>query len=101
MPLAGQRDTLAVISQYLGSASLILMGVVQFLATRARGIEVVFGGMDRIYVLHKWLAVIAIVFAAIHDTVDADMDGLGAETFLTDLAETMGEIGFYGFNLGN
>ena len=96
IPLAGQHDALATFSQYLGSASLILMGIVQFLATRAYGIEAVFGGMDRIYVLHKWLAVIAILFAAIHDTVDADMDGLGAETFLTDLAETMGEIGFYG-----
>ena len=96
IPLAGKHDSLAVFSQYLGSASLILMGIVQFLATRAYGLEVVFGGMDRIYVLHKWMAVIAILFAAIHDTVDADMDGLGAETFLTDLAETMGEIGFYG-----
>lgn len=72
------------------------MGIVQFLATRAYGTEKIFGGMDRIYVLHKWLAVIAIVFAAIHDTVDADIDGLGNETFLTDFAETMGEIGFYG-----
>ena len=96
IPLAGKHDSLAVFSQYLGSASLILMGIVQFLATRAYGIEAVFGGMDRIYVLHKWMAVVAILFAAIHDTVDADMDGLGAETFLTDLAETMGEIGFYG-----
>ena len=96
IPQAGQHDALATVSQYLGSASLILMGIVQFLATRVRGIEAVFGGMDRIYVLHKWLAVIAIVFAAIHDVVDADMDGLGDETFLTDLAETMGEIGFYG-----
>ena len=69
IPLAGQHDALATFSQYLGSASLILMGIVQFLATRAYGIEAVFGGMDRIYVLHKWLAVIAILFAAIHDTV--------------------------------
>lgn len=96
IPLAGQHDSLAIVSQYLGSASLILMGVVQFLATRVRGIEVVFGSMDRVYVLHKWLAVSAILFAAIHDTVDADMDGLGAETFLTDVAETLGELGFYG-----
>ncbi len=72
------------------------MGIVQFLATRARGIEAVFGGMDRIYVLHKWLAITAIIFAAIHDTVDADMEELGAETFLTDFAETLGELGFYG-----
>lgn len=96
VPLAGQHDNLATISQYLGSVSLILMGIVQFLATRFRGIEKIFGSMDRVYVLHKWLAAAAISFAAIHDTVDADMDGLGAETFLTDLAETLGEIGFYG-----
>jgi len=103
LPHTKQHDTLAVISQYLGSVSLILMGIVQFMATRARGIEAIFGGLDRIYVLHKWLAVIAILFAALHDTIDADMSGLGAETFLTDVAETFGELGFYGilwhFNL--
>ena len=95
-PLLPQHDNLAVLSQYLGSVSLILMGIVQFMATRFRGIEAIFGGMDRVYVLHKWLAVTAIVFAALHDTIDADMQGLGNETFLTDLAETLGELGFYG-----
>lgn len=96
VPLAWQHDSLATISQYLGSVSLILMGIVQFMATRFRGIEAIFGSMDRVYALHKWLSVTAILFAAIHDTVDADMEGLGSDTFLTDVAETMGELGFYG-----
>ena len=64
VPLAASHDAEAILSQYLGSMSLIAMGIVQFLATRARGIESVFGGLDRIYILHKWLAVGAIIAAA-------------------------------------
>lgn len=96
IPLASRHEILAVFSQYLGSAALIAMGIVQLLATRFRGIEAIFGGLDRVYVLHKWLAVSAIAAAALHDTIDADMDGIGQETWLTDIAESMGEIGFYG-----
>ena len=51
--LTSQRDAIAVLSQFLGSEALILMGVSQFLATRMRWMEVIFGGLDRIYVLHK------------------------------------------------
>ena len=95
-PLSATHDSSAVFSQYLGSAALIAMGIVQFLATRAKGIELIFGSMDRIYVLHKWLAVGALVAAALHDTIDADIDGVGVETILTDTAESFGEVGYYG-----
>ena len=95
-PLANQHDSSAIFSQYLGSTSLIAMGIVQFLATRIKGIETVFGSLDRIYILHKWLAVGAIITAALHDTMDADIDGIGIETKLTDIAETFGEVGYYG-----
>jgi len=41
------------LSQYFGSAALIVMAISQLLATRFRVLEVIFGGLDRIYVLHK------------------------------------------------
>jgi predicted ferric reductase len=33
----------------------------------------------------------------LHDTIDAELDGLGRETTLTEIAETFGEISLYGF----
>ena len=60
--LAGQHDPIALLSQYFGSAALIVMAISQLLATRFRVLEVIFGGLDRIYVLHKWLGISALAF---------------------------------------
>jgi len=96
-PLAAKYDPIALFSQYLGSAALIAMAITQVLATRMRGLETVFGGLDRIYVLHKWLGIGALVMVLLHDTIDAEIDGLGKETLLVEIAETLGEISLYGF----
>ena len=89
-------DRLALFSQFLGLAALILMAWGQILSTRFAGMETVFGGLDRVYVLHKWAGIAAMAAILLHDTIDADMEGLGAETALTDFAETLGEISLYG-----
>ena len=97
VPLAAKHDPLAVFSQYIGVTALISMALTQILATRLSFVEPVFGGLDRVYVLHKWLGISALVMVLVHDTVDADIEGIGRETGLTDLAETMGEISLYAF----
>ena len=56
----------------------------QILSTRLRGIETVFGGLDRVYVLHKWAGIIAMIAVLLHDTIDADMRDLGRETALNE-----------------
>ena len=94
--LQGVTDRLALFSQYLGLVALILMAWGQILAVRLPGMETVFGGLDRIYILHKWAGVVAMIAILLHDTIDADMDGFGTETALTDIAETLGEISLYG-----
>lgn len=94
-PLAAERDPIAVFSQYIGTAALILMGINQFLATRAPGVESVFGPLDRIYVLHKWLGVIAMVCLGLHDIIDAEMNGLRGGP-LAGIAEDIGEVSLYG-----
>ncbi len=94
--LANVTDKIALFSQYLGLAALILMAWGQILSTRLRGIETVFGGLDRVYVLHKWTGLLAMTAILLHDTIDADMQGLGRETALNELAETLGEISLYG-----
>lgn len=95
VPLAATRDPVALFSQYLGSSALVLMGINQFIATRMPGLEMVFGSLDRIYVLHKWLGVIAMVAMGLHDIVDAEMNGLQGGP-LAGIAEDIGEISLYG-----
>ena len=96
IPLFSEHPGTAIFSLYLGSLSLILMGLAQFMATRFSWLELVFGGLDRIYVLHKWIGITALGALLLHDTIDADIDGIAPETFLTDVAETMGELSLYG-----
>ena len=94
--LPGVTDQVALFSQYLGLAALILMAWGQILSTRFAGMEALFGGLDRVYVLHKWAGIVAMAAILVHDTVDAEMRGLGRETALTEVAETLGEISLYG-----
>ena len=91
--IAGPNGS-AMFSQYIGSIAVISMAISQMLSTRIRGLETIFGGMDRIYVIHKWLGILAVIAILVHDTVDAELSG--KETFLTDLGETLGEVSLYG-----
>ena len=94
--IAVGRDGVALFSQYLGMTALIAMALSQLIATRWPGIEAIFGSLDQSYRLHKWLGLWALVASFLHDTIDADMRGLGRETALTEAAETAGEISLYG-----
>lgn len=96
-PMATQHGFFAVMSQYIGVVALILMCFTQLLTTRFVVLEHVFGGLDRMYVLHKWLGIVALSAVLLHDTIDADVEGLGRETGLTELADTFGEFSLYGF----
>jgi predicted ferric reductase len=95
--LSQKHETIALFSQYLGMFALIAMALSQVIATRLGFVERIFGGLDRSYILHKWLGIGAMLAVLLHDTVDAEMDGLGRETLLTEVAETFGEISLYAF----
>ena len=94
--ITGQAHASALFSQYLGVYALVAMGITQLFATRWHGLEMLFGGLDRIYIIHKWLGISALLAVLLHDTIDAEFDGAGRETLLTDLAETLGEMSLYG-----
>ena len=96
LALPSVTDQAALFSQYLGLNCLILMAWGQILATRLPGVETFFGGLDQVYVLHKWTGIFAMITMLMHDTIDADMRGLGRETWLNGLGETLGEISLYG-----
>lgn len=80
--IAEGRDAVALFSLYLGMSALIAMAISQLISTRVAPVEWIFGGLDRAYVLHKWLGIGALAAILLHDTIDADMTGLGRETLL-------------------
>lgn len=96
LPLAARYDVIPLFSQYIGIVALIAMAFSHILATRLPGLESIFGGLDRMYVLHKWLGICGLAAVLIHDTIDADLPALGRETRLHDFAETLGEVSLYG-----
>lgn len=96
IPSLLHHTAVAVISQLLGIWALIAMAIGQILATRFRWVEGVFGGLDQAYVLHKWLGIAALVLILLHDTIDADIDGLPGNRVFEEIGDTLGEFSLYG-----
>ncbi|WP_443692508.1 ferric reductase-like transmembrane domain-containing protein, partial [Pseudomonas sp.] len=66
--------TSATLSLILGTAALAYMAVAALLSSRWRAVEVLFGGLDRVYETHKWLGIWALVFASHHFVFKAYLD---------------------------
>lgn len=94
-----------------GLWAFALMSLAMVLATRPARLEGVFGGMDRIYRVHKWAGILAIGLAALHWLIELS-DGLiktffgrdgrlpkahGSDLFeaMRDLGEDFGELAVY------
>lgn len=56
----------AVVTQYSGIIAMMAMSVAMILALRPRWPERWLGGMDKIYRLHKWLGITALVVSVFH-----------------------------------
>lgn len=56
----------AAMSLSAGVAALAMMGMAAVLSARWRWLEDLFGGLDRVYDVHKWLGVWALVLASVH-----------------------------------
>ena len=70
----------AQISYFAASGSVICMALGLLLSARPRAVETAFGGLDRMYRLHKYLGVAALLlFIAHFATVPGGPDGDGVE----------------------
>jgi predicted ferric reductase len=58
--------TTASLSLASGVSALSLMAAAALLGARWRWLEACFGGLDRVYQVHKWLGVWALVLASVH-----------------------------------
>ena len=65
----------ATLSLAAGVASLAMMAMAALLGSRWRWLEDVFGGLDRVYEVHKWLGVWALVLAGVHFLFPAEDKG--------------------------
>ncbi|HEU4623659.1 MAG TPA: ferredoxin reductase family protein [Steroidobacteraceae bacterium] len=72
VPIATWATT-ATVSLALGASALVLMGAAALLAARFPAVESLLGGLDRVYVAHKWLAVWALAFASFHLIFQAEL----------------------------
>jgi predicted ferric reductase len=70
--------TMAAASLSAGVTALSLMGTAALLGGRWRFVEARFGGLDRVYVTHKWLGIWALAFACFHFVFRSAMAGWDA-----------------------
>ncbi len=70
------------ISLALGTAALALMGIAALLSARLRMVETLFGGLDRVYLAHKWLGIWALALASFHLVYHADRDNWSTAAIL-------------------
>ncbi len=94
-----------------GYLAINFMSITMLLATRPRWLELPLGGLDRMYQLHKWTAILAVIFALAHWLIEMADDALealfgsnssleeadfsGLLHSLQDGAEDLGEPGLY------
>lgn len=78
-----------------GAVSLIAMSQCLVLAARPRFLEPLFGGLDRMYLVHKWLGIAALTTMVVHDLIEPDFENRVRETSLGEFAGSLGEVAFY------
>lgn len=79
----GDWLTPAALSLASGVTAFSLMGAAALLGGRWRFVEVRFGGLDRVYRVHKWLGVWALGFASFHLVFKAGMEGWDTASILS------------------
>jgi predicted ferric reductase len=78
---------------FYGTASIVLMAWTFVLATRARVLELLFGGFDRLHIWHRWFGIASLVFLLLHSGAENNVQngvvpfGRGIEDTALSLAE--------------
>ena len=79
---------------FVGATSILLMSWSFLLALRVRWMEPLFGGLDRMYRVHRWAGTLAVVAMFLHTTLEPEIDGgiRGAAKSLADGAEELAGV---------
>ncbi|WP_396594521.1 ferric reductase-like transmembrane domain-containing protein [Brevundimonas sp. R86498] len=92
----------AAVSLACGVAALSLMAGSAILGGRWGWVESAFGGLDRVYTVHKWLGIYALALASIHLLFKADLRGWDTAAILvlpSDWARLARQASFVGLML--
>ncbi len=78
---------------YFGSVAIAAMAWSFVLALRLRWLEPWFGGLDRMYRVHPWLGVVAVVAMFLHiETIDEMRNGIAGVRDLADAGEELAGV---------
>lgn len=87
-------------SLWVGATSILLMAWSFLLALRVKLFEPIFGGLDGVYKVHRWVGTLAVLAMFAHTAVEPEVDGIaGAARSVADSAEDLagvGEVMIYG-----
>ena len=86
-----------MLSIALASGSVVAMSQSLILAARPRVLEPLFGGLDRMYRVHKWLGISAMALMIGHQLVEPHFKRWTPETAIGEFAAETGEFALYGF----
>ena len=68
------EDGDASFALFVGAASILLMAWSFVLAVRLRLLEPLFGGLDRMYRVHRWCGTLAVVAMFLHTSSDPEIE---------------------------
>ena len=87
-------DGNAAFALFIGSVSIMMMTWSNLLSTRILPLEQIFGGVDRMYVWHRWLGALSVGAMWLHLEMVDDVKGIrGASRDVADAAEDLAETG--------
>ena len=87
-------DGNAPFALFIGSVSIMMMTWSNLLSTRILPLEQIFGGVDRMYVWHRWLGALSVGAMWLHLEMVDDVKGIrGASKDIADAAEDLAETG--------
>jgi predicted ferric reductase len=87
-------DGNAAFALFIGAVSIMMMTWSNLLSTRALPLEQIFGGVDRMYVWHRWLGALSVGAMWLHIEMTDDIKGIrGASRDIADAAEDLAETG--------
>lgn len=79
----------------MGALSFAAMAMCLGLSMRLRAVEVIVGGLDRVYALHKWLGVFAIATMLLHENFHPRFKQWLTKTEIGHFAKESGELMYY------
>ncbi len=79
----------------LGATAFTLMAINLVMAARLPGIDAMFDGLDQVYWVHKWLGMLILTCAFLHQQIKIATDGLQVMAAISELAIQVAEISFY------